>query len=502
MTEAQSRIETSKPANGWLEPVADWVFAGRAGILVVAVAAFAAFAILLPVDTIFNDGDTYWHLATGQWILDHRAVPTTDPFSYTFAGAPWQAHEWLSEVVMTLAYKAAGWNGLRVLVALAFGATAAILGAYLRRWLAPGPLLLLLGFALACGAPSLLARPHILALPVLAAWVVGLMSARDAGRAPSLWLLPLMAIWANLHGGFVLGLALIAPFALEALTETWRRPWPVIRSWGLFGVAALAMTLLTPHGVEGLIFPFKLMGMQSLPAIVEWRGADFSKMTVFEVAILEALFFCLWRGVKIPAIRLLLMLGLFHMALQHVRHQAVFALIAALLLAEPLARAKLEAGAAAPRRSGDWGPVGPTLAALGLAILAAITIRLSVPTERGDGIVSPVSALAKTPQDLRRAPVFNEYSFGGYLVFEGVQPFIDGRADMYGDDFVRAYEAATLARPAALAATLDKHKIAWTILAAGNPAVATLDELPNWRRLWADKFAVVHVRRASSPAGP
>ncbi|WP_332774121.1 hypothetical protein [Phenylobacterium sp.] len=489
------------PANDTLRlgRVDSWLFSGASGPRLVAFCGLAAFVAVLSVGKIFNDGDTYWHLATGDWILRHRAIPTTDPFSYTFAGAPWQAHEWLSEVLMALVFQAGGWSGLALLFAAAIGATALIVAAYLRRWLAPGPLMLTLGFALACGAPSLLARPHLLALPILAAWVAGLITAREEGRAPSWWLLPLMLVWANLHGSFVLGLALIGPFALEALIENRPRLWAPLRDWGLFSLAALALALVTPHGVEGLIFPLKVTGMTSLPIIVEWRSADFSKLSVFEIVMLEVLFLCLWRGVQVPAVRLLLLLGLLHMALQHVRHQPTSALVAAMLLAEPLARAKNRPQEPQPQLAADRRATVVAAAALGLAVVALSAARLALPTTRVDGLNSPISALAAVPPELARQPVFNMYGFGGYLIFKGVRPYVDGRADMYGDAFIHRYSTLTRPHAAALKAELEARDVSWTILDPASPAVAVLDRLPGWRRLHADRFAVVHVRGALSP---
>jgi len=484
-------IDTAKP-----DPVGrmvTWLFSGLAGSGLVVFCGLAAFVAVLSVGEIFNDGDTFWHLATGEWILRHGAVPSVDPFSHTFAGAPWQAHEWLSELVMVLVFRAGGWSGLAVLFAAAVAGVAMIVAAYLRRWLAPGPLLLALAFALASGAPSLLARPHLLALPLLAAWAVGLITAREEGRGPRWALLPLMLVWANLHGSFVLGLGLIAPFALEALARDWRAPWRVLRQWGLFSLAALAAALVTPHGLEGLIFPLKVTGMTSLPIITEWRAADFARLGVFEIALLMALFFCLWRGARVPAVRLLLLLALLHMALQHIRHQAAFALLAVMLLAEPWARAR-DGGEIGGPRKGDWG--GPILAIiLGLALAAAGAARLAVPIARTDGVNAPISALSAVSPDLARRPVFNEYGFGGYLIFKGVRPFIDGRADMYGDAFMQVYSAMTRPDPRTLKRELQARGVAWTILGPTNPAVAVLDASPEWRRLYADRIAVVHVRR-------
>ena len=89
--------------------------------LIVLGAALAAFAVVLFAPAVLNDGDTYWHIAAGRWMLDNQAVLRIDPFSYTFAGHPWQTHEWLAEIAMALAYVGAGWSG----VVLLFGAAAA-----------------------------------------------------------------------------------------------------------------------------------------------------------------------------------------------------------------------------------------------------------------------------------------------------------------------------------------------------------------------------------------
>src|SRR5215218_5575821 len=69
--------------------------------------------------TIFNDGDVSWHIATGQWILDHGAIPRTDPFSFTWADRPWVPIEWLAEVVMAGAYRIAGYSGIAALATAA-----------------------------------------------------------------------------------------------------------------------------------------------------------------------------------------------------------------------------------------------------------------------------------------------------------------------------------------------------------------------------------------------
>ncbi len=98
------------------------------------------------------------------------------------------------------------------------------------------------------------------------------------------------------------------------------------------------------------------------------------------------------------------------------------------------------------------------------------------------------------PETLRRQPVLNEYGMGGYLLFNGVPVFIDGRADMYGDDYFGAYVDALKPDQAKLKALLARYKVRWTILRTGNPTLPAMDAMPGWKRLYADKWAVVHVK--------
>jgi hypothetical protein len=96
-------------------------------------------------------------------------------------------------------------------------------------------------------------------------------------------------------------------------------------------------------------------------------------------------------------------------------------------------------------------------------------------------------------------PVLNDYAFGGYLIWIGVKPFIDSRADLYGSEFLSNYAALATPDKNALASTLAHYHVRWTIFAAGAPVVKLLDAMPGWHRLYADRIAVVHVRQDMPP---
>ena len=220
-------------------------------------AAFAAFAVTIIVPTALRDGDTGWPLATGAWIVTHAGVPATDPFSFTATGRLWVAHEWLSELAMYASYRAAGWSGLIVLIGTAMATLFALVAYEIRRWLSPRASIVALLMLVTGLLPSLLARPHILALPILAAWLIVLLHARERDRPPPLGVALLMLLWANAHGSFVFGLALVGVFAFEALiTAAPSDRRGVIVGWGAFGLACAVAATATPAGIAGLVFPF------------------------------------------------------------------------------------------------------------------------------------------------------------------------------------------------------------------------------------------------------
>lgn len=457
-------------------------------------AALVAFAVVLFAPGVFNDGDTYWHLAAGDWMLTHGQILRRDVFSYSHAGQPWITHEWLTELAMAAAFRLGSWSGLLILAAAAAAAAAALIARGVSRSVGGITVVSVLILAAGCLAPSVLVRPHLLVLPVLVGWIMELLAASETRRAPHWWLAPLMLAWANLHGSYVFGLLFYAILALEAVVNAppaERRPTLV--RWGRLGAACGAMTLITPHGWSGLVYPFQIMGMGTLDAIVEWRPADFSHISLFAIALLATIFVCLARGVRVPPIRLAGLMLLLFMALQHGRHQFVLAAVAPLILARPLAEAL---GQRPPRSQGGR----LALAAFGGAAALMVLVRLALPAERGDDLVTPAAALAHVPPELAAKPVFNSYSFGGDLIFRGVKPFIDGRSDMYGDAYFRRYLKIAGGDMQAFDAAARQYGVAWTILTPKEKLVTALDAAPGWRRVYSDEFAVIHVRTSAAPA--
>jgi hypothetical protein len=446
-------------------------------------AGLAAFALAAFSPGLLNDGDTYWHIRAGEWMLAHGAVLRSDVFSYTALGDAWQPQEWLAEILMALAWAARGWPGIHLLFAVAAGLMAGVVAYFVRRRVDMTPALLTIVLGLSCVTGSLLARPHMLALPLLAIWTAGLAAAREKDIAPPWWLVAVMPLWANLHGSFAFGLALAGAMAVEAVVESPQRKKAAI-GWGLFLLAATASCLLTPFGLQTLLFPFKLSAMAGLAHIGEWQASDFSQISPFALALLAALFVLGSGKIRVAPLRLLLLVALVWLALAHARHQMLVGVTAPILLSTALARAW-------PAKSQTQPRLLAAFAMAGFSLL--IAARMMAPVTRGDDPVSPVSALAHVPRFVRETPVLNDYGFGGYLIWNGVRPFIDSRADLYGDIFLRNYADMVSPDKDVLAATLAFHHARWTIFPRQAPVVKLLDATPGWRRFYSDKLAVVHV---------
>lgn len=451
--------------------------------------AVACVALLLPIafnPAIFNDGDTSWHLAAGQLILELGAVPHADPFSFTLAGADWVAHEWLAEVVMAFLFHLAGWGGLAVMTALSVGATLFIVGASAMRRFAPLPVVASVIAVFLVLMPFIVARPHVLAWPLLAGWTAALLHYRRRQLAPPPWLALLMIAWANLHGSFLLGLLLAGFFLAEAVLQDSNRHRTFV-GWSAFvGLCALA-SLATPHGLQGWLFPLQVSAMQSLPLIGEWRQTDFSSYPVFGLVLGAALVLLIARRKQLGLLRILLLLALGYMSIEHVRHQAVLAIVGSLFLIASFSPARRHS--ALPSRA---------VAAAILAMLLVAGLRLAVPVDRPDSPSNPVGAISRIPAELRDRPVLNSYAFGGPLILAGIRPYIDGRADMYGDRMMFDHRAMMDGDIAAFHRANERWRFGWTIISPLDPLASKLDRLPGWKRIYADRWAVIHVPRGNT----
>lgn len=471
----------------------------RARVLAPLCVGAGAYLFFLYVgDTLLSDSDSFWQIKIGQWILDHGAMPYTDFYSFTRPGEAWISTSWLSQVLFAFAHAQWGWAGPVILTAIATALAAAIFVYMLDARIEAPRAVLFAMLALLLTLHHVLARPHILALPVMVAWVGLLMAAADRRSAPSWTWLPLMALWANLHGGFVLGLALIGPISLEAIEQAEKgQRLRLFMRWVLFGVGALVAACCTPYGWRTLMGATNILSLGELLSLIfEWMPANFSTFTSFEGALLGLIAFGYYRGLVLSAPRIFLILFLTWSALTHVRSIEAFAFLVPLVLAKPL-------GELFPRPQIDT--VGAdrwparTVTALGaLMILAAgwtsTALFMAHHPFTFTMTQTPVAALDLLEQ--RKAKrIFNAYQFGGYMISRDIPVFVDGRAELYGEKFVVDFFKATEGKqPELLPRLLDAYKIDATLLVADAPGPQILDHLKGWKRVYSDDIAVIHVR--------
>jgi MFS family permease len=460
----------------------------------VVVGALVFCVTILLRTQILASQDLYLHISIGRWILANRLIPDHGIFSGSMAAAPWVAHEWLASIGSAWLYDHYGWGGIlaavAVLLALAVGALTLEIVPTL------GPVGALCAAILAWGlcVNHLVARPHVAALPLLVIWLAAHVRARRGNTIPSFYLAPVMTLWANLHGSFMFGLIFTALFAAEAVFESatskdaasagWR--------WSAFLGASIVAATLTPYGLTGLLFPLRMMAIGlALDTVHEWQPSTVTNNAPVFLWSALLLFLALWRGVRLPLCRLIMLMLLLYMAFAHRRHTELLGLATPLLLQFAIAGLLPWTAPGFTSLSTAFARPAVRLSVVGLALLATgiFTFAGCRDVVRGPDSYTPAAAMAAVEAYGVSGPVLNAQNFGGYLIFRGYQPFIDGRIDLYGNEFIARYMALDQ-----LTALLAQYRVAWTIFEPANPRTTVMDNLPGWSRLYADDAAVVHIR--------
>jgi len=451
--------------------------------------AAAAVAFSLAAGFAPSDPDMYWHLASGRWMLDHHEILWSDVFSTTIAGRPYALGEWLGEVVLALAFAAGSWPGL-VLLRSVLVAVAAFCAARLSRRggasVAAAALVLAIGFVATRSRWT--DRPALFTFVLFPLVLELLFAARAGSRRALLVIPPILLLWANLHGGYVVGLALVGAFAAEALLVRRRdaRAFIVI-----FALAALA-TFADPEtfglgGAAGHVLASpRFIAEEAPPDPLEASGA------VLALFLTGTLGVAIARGAGL--LDVLLLGPLAWLALSGQRHVA-FYLIAALPLLAAGASAALEVlrrrlPRPRLRRRRPWPAAAPLVtAALVIAALASAATIPRSPDERA----YPVGALPALATG--SGVLLNEYDWGGFLILRAPERpvFIDGRLFPFVSAGVfDAYREAVDLGPG-WRAVLDRYAVREVLLRPERPLAAALRE-DGWRVRAEDRGFVLLAR--------
>ena len=229
---------------------------------------------------------------------------------------------------------------------------------------------------------------------------------------------------------------------------------------------------------------------------MEWKPTEFGGLGAFEICLLLGIGLSLFRGIKLPPTRIVLLLGLLHMALAQGRAVEILALLAPLVLAAPLAR---QIGGAEIVATGAVSPTrGVLFASIGIAMVTATVAYASAHRFEPHVHSAPVVAVTELKK-LNFTRVFNDYDFGGYLIANGVAPFIDGRTELYGEKFFVDHNAASgLMEPDNLFRLLDQYNIEATLMRTQSAATKLLDHIDGWQKVYADDIATIHVRKSGA----
>ena len=465
-----------------------------------ALAAAFAFALVLPACDNF---DIWWHLRTGQYILEQRQVPRADMYSFVARGTRWVNPSWLADVGLFCLWRVGDAAALRALTALAFALAVGLAMFATPRHEPLGWPAVAAGLGCAYAVwQSALMRPLVFSLPLTALFLWVLRGRRDRW----LWSLPLLtALWANVHAGFAAGLILLfIAFCDEALAQCRAgfRSLGRLRALLLVGVVSGLACLANPFGLGVLTYPFRLTGSSEfMSKVQEWLPPTSDQAFWPYWAWTCLLAACVLVSVRRVALFDLLAVVVFGWLSMSARRQVgVFGLVSLPVMSKHLGIAaswlgpRTVASAAARRRLAVAGK----LALVGVAALASVAHWRGREPDR-----LPAKAVAFVESLPFEGEILNEYDWGGYLIwrlFPKRRVFIDGRCLVYGDAGYLEWERIYLCKRGWEDAAA-KRNVQCMILRHRRPARPDGTPMPlpftspNWRTVYWDDDSVVLLKR-------
>lgn len=528
MTQATSQTIGRRTKEKRIGSVARWLLPSIGSLALLLVLQL----LLVDARRFLEDSDAGWHIRTGELIIQSGAVPRTDPFSHTMAGREWFAWEWLTDVLLAALHN---WRGLAgvvggamLVLALSF---AALFELMKRRQADPLLACALTVFGAMLTITHWLARPHLLAFLLMILWYAAVESFRRR-RTRWIYLLPvLIALWANLHGAFVITFAVLVVYASgEAIEFTARREWwsgdcrRALKTYALIIALSGLASLATPYGhrLPGHLWRY-LNDKQLLAQIGEYQSPNFH---TFDGKLIEILL-VLGALAAANAIRQrrFVETGLFllwaHLTLQSERHVTLAVVFLIPIIAEQLSKLTAEIIDAATqgnetrarsvRAARSWYRQTMAINAQlngALVYTAVLVFLLWLPGSRGaekwlsprfNARDFPVGAADFIAQQPPPGNMFARDQFGGYLLYRlypQVKVFVDGRNDFYRQGTVLDdMEVISHARPGWME-MLDKYGVEWMVLKRNEPLAQIAVLSGQWIQSYADQTAEVLLKQS------
>jgi len=493
-------------------------------------------AFLMPIAFVFlrmggatgmlGDGDTGWHVRTGEWILAHGRVPDHDIFSFTRSGQPWFAWEWLWDVLFGWLHRQAGMAAVVLGSSLVLALTYALLFRLARRGSHALIALAMTLVAAAASAGHWLARPHLFTMLFTVVFLSVLERVeRQPGSYRRLCLLPLlMVLWTNLHGGFFVGIILICAYAAGELavllraSEDGQRRQALGRArlYLLTAAGCAVATFVNPYfyRLHAHIFTYLADGFYR-HNVMEFQSLNFQtgQAVYIEILLAAGAAAAFWRLRRGNFTWPLLFAAWAHLALYSTRNVEIFVLLAAApaaeLLSEVLRRAPgwrvagwlrlgLESFGDFTRECDafDDGPRWHVSSCAAILVLAAFTYAPQ-PPPACRAAYNPKAFPVRAADQMEKAGlfggVFTEDLWGGYLIYRQYprgRVFIDGRSDFYGPEFGGKYIQAMNAQ-AGWEHYLGRYGVQTVLLPPDVPLACLLRQSSAWHLVYDDGVAQI-----------
>jgi len=464
---------------------------------------------------LLGDGDTGWHIRAGQYILAHHAVPTQDLFSFSRAGAPWFAWEWLTDVLYAALFQIGGLKAIVLAAGLTIGIFATVVLRYML-WRGVNALIALFATLLVAGASSMhfLARPHVFTLLLVPVcfWV---LEADRRARTRWLWaLIPVTALWTNLHGGFVIFLAciavLVAGSALEAVLGD--APWSAVRRYSMLLLGCSLASLINPYGIQLHVHILAYLRADWIKDIVqEFQAPTFRSegQLQYEALLLAGLITIGFLLQKRRFTEALWILFLAHASLISVRHAPIYATVATPFIACELSgwwssgAARLKKSSAARilyQLGADLAP-GFRRTSLWPVVFILVLVVLDAPLKWPRDFPSemfPTDMIHQHADLIGTGRLLTTDQWGDYIIYSFYprqRVYVDGRSDFYGEAFANQY-LHLLQGAYDWRAIMQRNGFDVALLPANWPLASLLKQDPSWRVV-ADDHSSVLFRRLS-----
>lgn len=472
----------------------DWI-----NVLFTAMTLLATIVVFIIIGQGQVESDTLWHIKAGQWAIEN-GIPRTDPFSWTMRGEEWFAHEWLWEVSAAWIYSIFGYQGIWLFSCVWVGIFCTALWLLLRQRCSIHRATLIYVLTIISSSIFWNARPHPMAQALFACTSFILLECRH--RPKVLVLLPLITvIWSNMHGSAPLGVLMAASYYVVTV-RGFKFSWTGVQMAKLSAkssqmllfstIASFGASLINPLGIHIWSYMWDVSNHPLMTKhILEWQSPNFHDLSLWPLLIFPIIVICLLTNEqnattkKIPLFEFIMMCGFFVLAMKQIRHAPYFYFNGALVIGSLISdKPNVQAKFSLQKKT--------SLAVLFVASFILLSqVKPATWIEESSNFF-PVSATKSLLKQEQVNNLFNDYGYGGYLIWCEVSPFIDGRADLYTfkSDIFKDY----FAMQSTPQNYLDKYDIQTVLTESGSRLDLYLINNQEWKETFRDKYSAVYCK--------